>query len=103
MAVAELSVLSLHDALPILYLAVWVGSSRQVGLSGSNRVKLTVPVGVNPPETVAESWIPIPTVPPADWVVAIEGLSSVVVTCCACHSEDTGLLWEVPWWVAIHR
>src|SRR5436190_13015937 len=50
-----------------VYLAVWVASTTQVGLSGSNSTNVTVPVGLNPPETVAESWIPIPTVPPADW------------------------------------
>ena len=38
---------------------------------GANRLKVTVPVGVNPPLTVALSEMAVPTGPPAEGVVAM--------------------------------
>ena len=47
---------------------------------GGNRLKVTVPVGLNPPLTVAVSEMDVPTGPPADGVVAMVGAALVMVT-----------------------
>ena len=43
--------------------------------AGENSVKVTVPVGLNPPVTVAVSEIDKPTGPPGDGVVAMAGVA----------------------------
>ena len=51
----------------------------QVVSPGANRWKVTVPVGLTPPVTVAVSEMEVPTGPPADGVVAIVGGSRLLV------------------------
>ena len=52
----------------------------QVVSAGANRWKVTVPVGVNPPLTVAVSEMEVPTGPPAEGVVAMVGVAWVMVS-----------------------
>lgn len=63
----------------------------------------TVPVGWNPPETVAVS----DTTPPAgsgpDGVVAMPGVALTTTTCSSPHAEMTGSLLPSPLYEATHR
>ena len=47
--------------------------AKQFGLLGEYRLKVTVPVGLSPPDTCAVSWIWVPTGPPDDATVTIVG------------------------------
>ena len=50
----------------------------QVVFPGGNRLKVTVPVGLKPPVTVAVSEMEVPTGPPAEGVVAMVGVAACV-------------------------
>jgi hypothetical protein len=72
---------------------VKTGVPVQVVLPGGKRLKVTVPVGLAPPLTVAVSLIAVPTGPPAEGVVEIVGVALPVVTGSAVQTELTvGLL-----------
>ena len=68
----------------------------QVVSPGANRSKVTVPVGLNPPLTVAVSEMDVPTGPPAEGVVAMVGVAWVITTGSAGHGELTGALLASP-------
>ena len=50
----------------------------QAASLGAYRLKVTVPVGLEPPVTEAVSWIAVPTGPPPDGVVGMLGLAWVL-------------------------
>ncbi len=56
------------------------GVPLQVVAPGGNSLKVTVPVGLKPPVTVAVSLMVVPTGPPAEGVVAMAGVALIVVT-----------------------
>ena len=62
------------------FVAVNTGVPVHVVSVGANRLKVTVPVGVNPPLTAAVSEMDVPTAPPADGVVAMVGVAWVMVS-----------------------
>ena len=68
----------------------------QVASLGPNRLKVTVPVGVTPPLTVAVSKIEVPTTPPAEGLVAMVGVAWVMVTGSAAQPELAVLLLASP-------
>ena len=55
-----------------------------------------MPVGVNPPLTVAVSEMEVPTAPPAEGVVAIVGVAWVMTTGSAVQPEVTAALLASP-------
>ena len=55
-----------------------------------------MPVGLNPPVTVAVSEIEVPTGPPGEGVVAMDGVAWVMVTGSAAQPELTVLLLSSP-------
>ena len=57
---------------------------------------MTVPVGVNPPLTVAVSEMEVPTAPPAEGVVAMVGVAWVMTTGSAVQPEVTAALLASP-------
>ena len=59
-------------------------------------MKVTVPVGLNPPVTVAVSEMEVPTGPPAEGVVAIAGVAWAMVTGSAAQPELTVVLLASP-------
>ena len=59
---------------------VKTGVPAQVASAGGNSSKVTVPVGMKPPVTVAVSEMDVPTGPPAEGVVEIAGVAWVMVT-----------------------
>ena len=63
---------------------------------GPNRLKVTVPVGVTPPLTVAVSKMEVPTGPPADGVVAMVGVAWVMVTGSSAQAELAVVLLASP-------
>ena len=73
-----------------------------------NRRKVTVPVGLAPPATVAVSVSAVPTGPPAEaWVemVGVTGPADVMLTdsLAALQGEVAGLLTPSPEYAAVHR
>ena len=66
---------------------VKTGVPAQVASVGGNRLKVTVPVGLKPPLTVAVSEMDTPTTPPAEGVVAMAGVAWAMVTGSAAQSE----------------
>ena len=68
----------------------------QVVFAGAYRLKVTVPVGVNPPLTVAVSEMDVPTGPPAEGVVAMVGVAWVMTTGSAVQGEVTAVLLVSP-------
>ena len=79
-----------------LSVEVKIGSPLQVGSVGGNRLKVTVPVGLKPPLTVAVSEMETPTGPPAEGVVAMVGVAWAVVTGSAAQSDLTVVLLASP-------
>ena len=57
---------------------------------------MTVPVGLNPPLTVAVSEIDVPTGPPGEGVVVMVGVAWVMVTGSAPQAELTAVLLASP-------
>ena len=72
------------------------GAPLQVVSPGPNRLKVTVPVGLRPPVTVAVSEMEVPTTPPAEGVVAMAGVAWAMVTGSAAQSELTVVLLASP-------
>ena len=72
------------------------GVAVQVASPGPNRLKVTVPVGLTPPLTVAVSKMEVPTGPPAEGVVAMVGVAWVMVTGSAAQPELTAPLLASP-------
>jgi hypothetical protein len=73
------------------------GAPAQVGWSGSYRLNVIVPVGLNAPLSVPESFRVTPTVPePGLGVVASVGLAGETVTCSALQPLEAGLLLSSP-------
>ena len=68
----------------------------QFASPGPNRLKVTVPVGMTPPLTVAVSKMEVPTGPPADGVVAMVGVAWVMVTGSAAQPELAVVLLASP-------
>ena len=68
----------------------------QVVSPGGNSSKVTVPVGTNPPVTVAVSEIEVPTGPPGEGVVAMAGVAWVMSTGSSAQSELTVVLLASP-------
>ena len=68
----------------------------QVGSDGPNSLKVTLPVGLKPPERVAVSLRVVPIGPPADGVVPIVGVVLVTVAASAAQGLLTGLLFASP-------
>ena len=75
---------------------VKTGVPAQVASVGGNRLKVTVPVGLKPPLTVAVSEMEVPTTPPAEGEVAMAGVAWVMVTGSAAQSELTAALLVSP-------
>ena len=72
------------------------GVPLQVASPGPNSSKVTVPVGTNPPLTVAVSEMEVPTGPPAEGVVAMVGVAWVMVTGSSAQTELTAVLLASP-------
>ena len=70
----------------------------QVALAGPNALKVMVPVGLKPPDRVAESEIGPPTVTGPAAVVTMAGVArvTVVLSPWAPHALTTGLLLMSP-------
>ena len=85
-------------ALPPLsgFVEVKTGVPAQVASAGGNSLKVTVPVGLKPPLTVAVSEMDVPTGPPAEGVVAMAGVAWVMVTGSAAQAELTVALLASP-------
>ena len=72
---------------------VKTGVPVQVVSPGANSSKVTVPVGLKPPLTVAVSQMEVPTGPPAEGVVAMVGVAWVMVTGSAAQAgADRGVV-----------
>jgi hypothetical protein len=60
---------------------VYAGAAAQVESDGEKSLKVTLPVGLEPPESDAVSLSTVPTGPPADGVVAMVGDTLLTVVC----------------------
>src|SRR5262249_44908515 len=70
---------------------VKAGGPAQEASSGPKSWKVTVPVGLEPPLTVAVSKTAVPTGPPAEGWVASAGAPWVTVTCSSWQPERAGV------------
>ena len=76
-----------------------------VHVAFENSRKVTVPVGLNPPLTVAVSVTAVPIGPPGEAMVEMVGLALVMVTDSlgAWHGEAAGLLLTSPLYTAVQK